>query len=246
MRGGLADLLTDLLRALLLACVAMGLSYSSRCTSPDRCGAGPVRRGVRAHLLAGDRRGVPTPCIGPDRRERRGVPPAGDLGSAVVDGRIRRDGADRDLRRDRRAGGLRHARAGARTRDHPHRHRGGLRQRRQRAHGRSRDRCLSRPGAPGHQVQLPPIQHGASALVGGRAALDRGEPRASGRRPHRHLVPAPRSGRPADRINLGADGRGRRGRGGAVPGHLGGQRGNHPPGARRTPDHRAAERMVAA
>ena len=65
------------------------------------------------------------------------------------------------------------------------------------------------------------------------------------RRPHRPLLPAPRRPRRPDRGDGRSDGRAGRGRQGAPPRPVGGVGGHDPPGRRRPPDRRSAERVVA-
>ena len=65
------------------------------------------------------------------------------------------------------------------------------------------------------------------------------------RRPHRPLLPAPRRSRRADRGDGRGDGRAGRRRQGALPRAVRGRRRDDPPRARRPPDHRAADRVLA-
>ena len=69
--------------------------------------------------------------------------------------------------------------------------------------------------------------------------------RAARRRPHRPLLPAPRRPERADRGDGRRDGGAGRGRQGAPPRPVGGVARDDPPRARRAPDHRAADRVLA-
>ena len=78
-----------------------------------------------------------------------------------------------------------------------------------------------------------------------RALGLRGVARAARRRPHRPLLPAPRRQDRADRGDRRRHGRARRGGQGPLPRPLRGLARDHPAGARRAPDHGAADRVLA-
>ena len=92
-------------------------------------------------------------------------------------------------------------------------------------------------------------EDGAFLGIGGDARVRqrgvRGVAAAARRRPHRPLLPAPRRPGDADRGDRRRDGRARRGGQGALPRPVRGGARDDPPRARRAPDPRAADRVLA-
>ena len=156
------------------------------------------------------------------------------------------------LRRSRRRRGAAHDRARARARLQLPGHLGHVRAAHERAARRSRDHRPPRRGVPGDQVrhqdraERPAATRSRSTAAPSTCARPaRRSLRAPRRRAHRPLLPAPRRPEHADRGDGRRDGRARRGRQGAPPRALGGQRRDDPPRPRGAPDHRGAERVLA-
>ena len=93
----------------------------------------------------------------------------------------------------------------------------------------------------GEDGELPRRQRQAGVRAQGVRRLAA----AARRRPHRPLLPAPRRQDGPDRGDRRRDEGARRGGQGAPPRALGGLAGDDPPRARRAPDHRAADRVLA-
>jgi len=155
----------------------------------------------------------------------------------------------RGVRQDRRGREHRDHPRSARARDHAAGHRRLLRRRRQRDADRPRAQRTPRPRAALGQVRRPDrarrrlLRRGLP--TGGGEELARAHADPARRRSHRHLPPgAARSERP-DRGHDRRDRRARHGRLRPRDRPVRGRPRDHPPRARRTPDLRPADRVLA-